>query len=288
MASSIIDEANAESVAGEIVLLRAQNDLSAILILEGVDDRKLLSRFIDEKVCEIVISYGKQFSVEGLRKARTHGVVGVVAIVDRDYDDHLGVSIVDQDIIVTDDHDVEMMLVMSPAFDRVLGELASREKVKSLLAEWTDVHTFLRETVHPIGALRYHSLKNNLSFKFKEMKYKFVGRSCEIDNVEMIREIANHSRIFQYDEQHCIESIEEWRDKEHDRWSICCGHDFTTVFGRALVSVIGSNNIIFVTQEHIERQLRLAYSTDDFRNSGLFNSIVQWEQANRPFRVLDT
>jgi hypothetical protein len=285
MSNSLTSETDGETVAAEIVLLRAANDRT-ILIVEGPTDERFFASFVDESECDIVISYGRSHSLTGLAIVTGHAIRGVLAVIDQDFDSFLDIVHNDPNVIVTEDHDIEIAMLKSRAFEKVLIELGSRAKIRALVDAGVDLRVKILEPVHPLGILRLFSLQNGLNLRFDELKFQFLNKKLELNNEDMVREVFNHSRVFGHDLQAVIEFIEDWQAKPHDRWLITCGHDVVTSLGRALQQMLGTQNSGAVQPEQIESRLRLAFSSDDFRATRIFADIRDWEAQNLPFRCL--
>jgi hypothetical protein len=234
-----------------------------------------------------VLAQGRDNAINGLTMAREHGTIGVLAVIDQDYGLLLRAMINDPDIIVNDDNDIEVTMLKSEAFDHLVRELGEPNKVAKIESCGITVRDFLVSTAHPIGALRLHSMQTSSGLKFKDLSYRFVDmKTFTYSDEEMVREVRNHSRLPNYDPNPFYAFIAEIRAAEHDKWSLCKGHDLTTLFGKSLVRIIGSCNQILVTMLEIEQKLRLAFSIDDFKACNLYPKIKDWEERNSPFVVL--
>ncbi len=282
---SLQDEVTASSVAAEIVLLRAAAR-KTILIVEGGTDERLLSVFVDGAECDIVISYGKDNALKALAIARQNYMAGVLCILDRDYLAFLDALPDDDDVIFTDEHDIEAMLIKSSAFDRLLAEMGSQEKLQEILSRGGNLREMIRDTAHDIGIFRLLSLKDGLNLTFHNLRYSFIHRRSLAVNVsEMIDEVFNSSMRRCESKAAIMKAITDWKAKPYDPWRICSGHDLTAILGRALLTLFGSHSTQATRRDEIESRLRIAFSAEDLRATNLFIAVVQWEQANPPFLV---
>jgi hypothetical protein len=287
VSSPLLSDSDAATIAAEIVMLRNAIVDKTILILEGPSDEKLLGNFIREERCEIVISWGCENALGAMQILRQRTLAGVLCIVDSDYDEFLGKSNAATDVLLTDEHDLETMLIRSKAFDKVLRELASNSKLANLTAQRLDARLLLRDAIHPLGILRLYSLSQSLYLKFEGLRFRFLDRkTMKSDVVAMVKEVyANSQKVKQsYDEDYSF--ISYWQSKEHDPWRMCCGHDLAVALGKALQSFMGTQNAGNVSSDQIESRLRLAYRPADFRNTKLFEHIRAWEKSNAPFVCL--
>jgi hypothetical protein len=257
------------------------------MLVEGGDDEKVFVHFIDEDKCEIVICHGHENALGALAKLESRNIPGILCIIDADFSAFVGQHAGGVNLLQTDDHDIEVMLFKSRAFDRVLGELGSPEKIKKLRNEGGDPREPIWKSAHPLGIFRLYSAQNGLNLKFKEISFKFVDRkSLSVDIDLMIETVFNHSRKPIADQNRIKAFIQHWLGKSHDHWQMCCGHDIAVVLGKGLQSLLGSQQSAVTDGPAIERQLRLAYSSDQFRGSVLYSGIRNWEQKNAPFLCL--
>ena len=271
MESNLSDEKDSDEVVAEVIMLRGASSKTMMLV-EGGDDEKIFIKFVDEDNCEIVICGGRDIAIPALVKLEKRSIQGVLCIVDADFSAFLGRMPSDSvSLFSTDDHDLEIMLFKSRAFDHVVKELGSPEKVKRVSKQLGDLREPIWRAAHCIGLLRFYSLTYGLNLKFKEIPFNFVDRrSLSVDIDLMIKAVFDHSRKVVVD-RHIIKNfIEEWLAKDHDHWQMCCGHDIAAILGRAFLSFFGSQRSAVTDGPKIEQQLRLAYSIDQFQNTKLY------------------
>lgn len=286
MPNQLESEIDACIVVAEIVLLRAASDRT-ILLVEGWTDERLISAFVDMDACDIVNARGHDTATYVLYELKTKAISGIICILDRDFGDFLNNLPEGPEIVFTDDHDLETMLIRSRAFDRILLELGSRSKLKEIREAGQDHRELIRDAAHDIGLLRFLSLSDKLNLKFDGLRYRFIDRrTLAVDLGSMIQEVFNHSCRRCTNEDVIKTFIACWKCKPHATWRMVCGHDLTAILAKALQSRFGTNNANSVPALEIERKLRLAYSAEDFRQTGLFQEICVWEQNNAPYRCL--
>jgi hypothetical protein len=285
MLRALEDEMEAWSVASEAIMLRAASN-KTIMLVEGAKDNKFFNRFVDKDVCDIVISYGHENAVGALAILKDRNLDGIVCVIDSDFSG-FGPVVEDPNIIRTDLHDLETMLIESPAFDRVLAELGSEAKIVNLINRGKNPREIVRAAAHPLGVLRHHSLVASLNLDFDGFGLSHVDRrTLEVDIDEMIAHSLRRSRKPPNHHQDARRYIAVWIGRRHNHWHMCCGHDLAEVFGLALQSVLGTQNATLVKADQIERALRLAYEWADFVKTALHAKIREWELRNAPYRCL--
>lgn len=279
MLSRIEDEIEPSTLAAEVLMLRAASD-NTILIVEGPSDERVFINFIEADECEIVIAHGRHNAIEATSILKKRALSGVLCIVDQDFSKFLDDDPSSENILTTDDHDLETTIFRSEAFNRVLAEFASPTKIANAKSKWRELRTPIVLAAYPIGLLRLYSLQACLHLTFEGVRPVYVDRRTLAVNLDlMIKTIAAHSmKSVDFDSIRAF--FDRWPTGHRDPWTICCGHDLTEIFGKSLQSLLGSRRAIEVDHEATERALRLAFSFHDFRRTNLYKSIRSWEQKN--------
>jgi hypothetical protein len=283
----IFEERDGETIAAEIVMLRADSPDCTILIVEGDSDYRFMTGFIEYSMCEMLVAEGHENAIKAVAVADKLSVAGIICLLDRD-----AKPIVEREgsgtaFVFTDESDLETMLMRSPAFQRVLAEMGSAEKLKRARARKQDAQQLICDAAAPVGALRHISRRDALHLKFETISYDFVDRRTLIPNVtRLINEVLAKSRNFTTAKATLRVRISELIEQVGNLWDICCGHDLTAIFGRSLCSLFGTLNSGEALPRQIESRLRLAFGAREFCASLLFKSIRRWEKANVPFVCL--
>lgn len=277
---SVDREANA-------IRLRRSTFSGAFLLVEGSSDRVFYERFIDKISCQSVSVSGKPSS-----KLRVIAVLeileksifkGVLAIVDADFDALETSSHHSPNLLRTDTHDLETMLLNSFALDKVVAELGSEEK---LIRFGRDVRTALLEAGMLVGYLRWISQRDGLNLTFNGIKFsEFINKqTLGIDEFILIKEVHNKSQAFSIKSEDIQQRITNLKSNSHDPWQVCCGHDLVEILSIGLRKAIGSTDRI--EPNSLECSLRLAYEEAYFLKTQVYSSICIWESNNQPFKVL--
>lgn len=259
-------------------------------MVEGGSDKVFYERFTEKLACELVTVSGKPSSklrVIGVLKIleQESNLKGVLAIVDADFDRLATPSYRSSNLLYTDAHDLETMLINSPAFDKVLSEFGSKEKI---LQFNRDIRLALLESSISVGYLLWISQDDELNLTFEGISFsKFVDeQNLQVDELKLIREVKNKSQAFTLKDEDLQLRLKNQKNDSHDPWQVCCGHDLVEVLSLSLRKTIGSNKASDVDPDRLERYLRLAYEEVYFRNTQLYSSIRNWEDNNQPFKVL--
>ena len=278
----------ADAVANNIRLLRTQWR-GSVIVCEGSTDARILGRFIDESLCKLEVAHGKDNALEALLILKSSGVVGVLAMVDKDCVLLNGDLLDDPNIVYTDSHDLETMMIQSPALEKVLSEYGSEHKIHIYEKNWaTSVRESLVRAATPIGILRLCSSRRSLNLKFEGCNYSaFIDKdTLSVCVPEMAQEIINKTRNHSITVQSLLSYLEYDLDHSVDAWDAVCGHDVTEVLSLSLRKLFGSCNANDVTARSLERSLRLAYERTHFMESRLFQRLKDWEANNPPYRII--
>jgi Protein of unknown function (DUF4435) len=264
------------------IRLRRSTFFGTFLLVEGSSDKIFYKRFIDKIVCQIVVMAGKIRVIGVLAILEKASFDGVLGIVDADFDRLEGSVHESVNLLRTDTHDLETMLIDSPALDKVIAEFGSAEKIAKLNL---DVSTSLVDAGKSIGYLRWVSQCERLNLKFSDLKFsKFINeQTLQINEPALIQEVKNKSQALSLKTEDLQQRISDEKSKGFNPWQVCCGHDLVEILALGLRKGIGTMS---VDVDSLERSLRLAYEEVYFRKTQLWVNIRQWESNNQPFQVL--
>jgi hypothetical protein len=278
---------NPSYIANQIRLLRNQPQYTehSFLIAEGDTDARVWKNLVDSTKCRVEIAHNKDNAVAVLNILEKGNFVGVLAVVDADFDILEGTVSLSQNLLFTDTHDLETMLLKSPALEKVLSEHGSEDKIKSFAQ---DIRETLLESAKVIGYLRWASLKFDYCLKFEDLAFnKFINKeTLALNESDLIKTIKNNSQKLGLDETEVKAKMDSLKTNTQDIWYICCGHDMIAILSIALCKALGSCNSKQVEPNVLEINLRLAYESAHFRLTKLCITIQTWEQTNQPFQVL--
>jgi hypothetical protein len=284
-----------EDIANEIRIERRYPKKSyTFLLVEGNTDERVYQHFIAKNRCQIIVAHSKENAINALAILEADNFLGVLAIVDADFLILEEKQPSSQNLLLTDMHDLELMMINSPAFEKVLVELGSTDKIAKLEERYKkDLRLLLIECALPIGYLRWVSLREKLSLKFEDLKFeRFIDKQkLTVDIMRLIRVVQSHtadniSQKQQLKDDEIHARMQQLHSDSHDPRHVCCGHDVVAILSLALRRAIGSNSSKDVEPDHIEMCLRLAYERSYFSQTRLYAAIQDWEQANAAFVVL--
>ncbi|MGB3561065.1 MAG: DUF4435 domain-containing protein [Geitlerinemataceae cyanobacterium] len=277
-----------ERVANKIQLLRT-TFYGSFLLVEGSSDKVFYQRFVHSTECKLEITAGKPSSkiraikiLEILEKSKFQGIL---AIVDADFDRLEASPHYHPNLLRTDTHDLETLLINSPALEKIIAEFGSEEKVKKLDQ---DLRSILLEAGVSIGYLRWISHTEKLNLTFEGMTFnKFLDeKTLQFNELSLIQEVKKKSENLSLSDEYLQQRSIEKKSNNYDPWQVCCGHDLVEILSLGLRKAIGSNNSSEVKPDCLERSLRLAYEESYFSLTQLYLELSLWESNNHTFKVL--
>ncbi len=282
-----------DGIANKIISTRKYpgNDFLSFLIVEGDTDNKFYASFVDKNRCQIIVAFNKSLVIQVISILERETFPGALAIVDADFDILESNPPSSSNVVLTDTHDLETMIIRSPAFEKVLGEFGSEEKIHQITQKiGKDIRTLLLECGTPLGYLRWVSLRENLSLAFEDLNFsKFISRdSLTIDRHELIQAVKNKSQRPDISEARLKASIQDLQNDAHNAWYVCCGHDLIRILSRGLHGAFsrGKNDTRDASPDILEISLRLAFEHSHFYKTHLYLSVQNWERANAPYVIL--
>lgn len=271
------------------IRLRRSTFSGTFLLVEGSSDKIFYEHFFDKVVCALISISGKPSSklrvIAVLNILKESDFQGILAIVDADFD-HLEISSQSSpNLLRTDTHDLETILLNSSALDKVIAEFGSEEKISRF---GRDIRTALLEAGMPIGYLLWVSQLDELNLTFDGITFsKFIDdQTLQIDEFKLIQEVKKKSQAFGLKSEDLQQRLTNQKNENHDPWQVCCGHDLVEILSLGLRKTIGSAKASDVEPNSLERNLRLAYEETYFCKTQIYSSIRSWESSNQPFKVL--
>lgn len=227
----MIENLTGYDIAAEAEMVRAKFK-GTILFLEGHGDMLLFERFVDTNHCYPLIAHGKENAVEATQILEDKGFPGIIAIVDADHWHIVGYVCLTRNVVLTHLHDVELIIIQSNAFIRLIKEYASPPKLAEFLKrdKKSDLRDVLLEKCFPIGIFRLISYEKKLNLKFNELKFKsFVDvATLNIDIRKMVTAVASNTKKTGINPQELISKVQrKMTANTYERYQVCSGHDVT-------------------------------------------------------------
>ena len=280
---------NATRLITKLKMLRSGKKSRSFIVVEGVTDLRLYSKFIDPNLCSIIIADSKQNVKACIEACNKEDVGGIIGIVDADFnrvDEEIGEM---PNLYMTDAHDLECMLLNSPAYEDIITEYVNVNKYARFEGRKQEkVRQTLLRNAAAIGYLRWYSLQENLGLNFSLLDFNlFVDQdTLEIDLKVLIQQVLVRSRkINAYEVNYLVAKLRELLDQDEDLWQICCGHDLIEILSLGFVNIFGDYNAKNLFAGQLEGSFRLAYTKSYFEMTMLYKNLMEWERMNAPFML---
>ncbi len=267
-------------------MLRAGSPGLAMCIVEGKDDLKIFRTMMHPTKCSIRVANGWENALGALRKLESEGVMGVVSIIDADLRRLEGDTPESPNLFWSDFHDLEIELIQSSAFERVVSEFCDPEQALHLAS--SDIRERLFKAATPLAYLRLHSYREDLNLTFSDLTYSdFVDKhTLDVDEAKMVRAVKNKSQRHELKDSDLLEAVKKLSDPQHDRRHLCRGHDLTEIFSLGLRKAFANHQSADVSAARLESLMRAAYQVVDFAKTALHAALKTWEGNNVPFVIL--
>lgn len=277
-----------EVIANRIRQKRQVHGRAVFLIVEGDDDAKLFSSFVDRQRCRIQPAYGRPSVEAALAILEDNGFWGVLAIVDTDFDLLEGRAPARPSLLRTDMRDIECMMLASPALDRVLREHGDEDRIEHFeTGAGVTVREHLLALAETFGYLRWLAHRQSLAFRFEGFPFHRViaRKTFQIDAGQVLGVLQEHSRMGTLDHDGIAQDIEALRAHAPDLWQLCSGHDMVALLALGLQYVLGQRHKAEVKRELLEKDLRLAYDLAYFAETALCRALREWHETHAPILV---
>ncbi len=264
---------------------------TTFLLVEGGSDQRFWAARIDRQRCQIRDMKGRDLALRELETVQRESKGGFVAVLDADFDRVDGTLAVKPNVAWTDYHDLEVVLIASPALDRVLVEVASSNKVAEIeKAEGRSVRDILLAEGLGLARLRFVSRQRNLGLTFRkpsEGSFRYLAYSAfcdkatwKVDLAKLVQEVLNFSNQPKLKVPDLLDAMAGVQSS--DSLQLCVGHDLVGLLMVGLRKNIGDRSL---TIEELEERLRLALHKEDLERTQMYQQLREWEQQNAPYRI---
>lgn len=261
------------------------------VFVEGGGDFKLWRNFMQKLTTKVTICNGCDNVIAATMLGNEKGI-RCFGIIDSDFRKILGAEELPNNIFVTDDHDIEMMICHTESLAKVLNNYDSSQKIDDYEASNGSVRDFVLALSNQIGYLKLLHKRKNLNIELKHKNddneivlpsyEKFLSKQCQIKSVEeMIRYLLqwseSHGKRPNKTFEEVVEAYKIESATEQDTWQLSNGHDFVYLLAYVIWKKIGCKR---KTRQELESDLVLAYEQEYFKNSSMYSVMNDWFLAN--------
>jgi hypothetical protein len=284
-----------ERIANQVMMFRTHHK-GSFMIVEGSTDAKVFHNLVDQRKCRLVIAHSKYNATKGISLLDHRGLKGALAVVDADYWILEGIHPDSPNLFLTDTHDMETMLLRSPALEKALVEYLPSAQMERVGEVAEAVRKGLLQVGVPIGYLRWVSFREDAGLNLNTLQpEEFVDlKLLEVDSdrlAEMVKAATKGTRLTASELKRKVAVL---RKKDADPWQIVQGHDLidlmTIILPLVAKKIFDSRISKRIRRrslnEKLEEDLRLAYQPSFFQTTRLCESIQEWESDSSPYKVM--
>lgn len=264
------------------------------LIVEGQKDLKIYGKFINNQEIIITVAFGKQKVKEIIGILTKRGFDRKIGIIDADFTRISEEEDVIDGLFITDDHDIEVMIIKTQALECVLHVFCYKSKIKEFEKKYkVSVRNQIFKLGKEIGYLKLANKIYDLGLVFKsknpegnQIKYKnFI---CDktlryLGDEKLIGTVINYSinKSGNVKSKEIIDDrLSAIKEKEYPIDQLVSGHDLTNALFILMRKVLNSRNKMLQCTNSVEDSLTLAYEFNDFKTTDLFAEIKNWADKN--------
>lgn len=273
----------AEEIANEIKM-RCASSSGPFLLVEGDSDVTFFSHHTSIGIENIMPSFGCESLLEAIVSLQDRENKKVLGIIDLDYRGIAHAHILPDNVVTTDSHDLETMMFDSPAFDKVLRQKSSQDKVRSYPNGSQGIKGKILKLGEYIGCLRLYSHLHGRNYSFENLDYeKFIDRKklafLETKFVSHLRGIHPNNGSVPEDVSKESRATAKKLSILSAPFRLCCGHDIMEIMAIGLKSMWGSYLGTKISGHLLEEDFMLAYSHQMFRTSQLYQKVNKWFES---------
>lgn len=249
------------------------------ILVEGASDARLFKKMMHEDAVDFTITHGKENLLGVLELVKRQGKRNkklILAIKDADFDRILDTKYEYENLLLTDEHDIELTLLKSACLKDFLAEFSNTKKHSQ------EVLKILLESAKPLSLLRLINERDKLGLKFEELMlkpkkdYQITERGIELDLNRLIEKLISRSstEISRYE---LTEKVRELEGQIYDLEQLSNGHDLMELLhlwmnkSRPKKNKKGKPKV--VDKEGAESFFRAAYRLDQFQQTQLFRDL---------------
>ncbi len=258
-----------------------------VLIVEGDDDKNFYRRNLELEEWNFYIhvakycDYSKGRAIELARCNQS--IADFCTIVDADHDRILNLEPKDSNIILTDNHDLELDIIISGTLQKIVDLKVAKNLVENLTKNTRDLQEFILDKSKILGKLRYVNMKEKWFCRFRKLNYGkdgkinlFFERKMFISEDECIKKILSHKcksspNIKLKNVKKKLNEYAEFLDNQ-DKLQLCHGKDVIQIFVYYL-----NKNLRGHRKEEINiNSVYLAYEKQFITYTKLYTKFNKW------------
>ena len=269
------------------------------VFVEGGSDFKLWRNFMQKRQTKVTICNGCDNVIEATVLGNEKGI-RCFGIIDRDFRSILGSEELPDNVFITDDHDIELMISHCDSLGKVLNNYDSSQKIDDYEFAHGSVREHVLALTDQIGYLKLLHKRNDLNISLKKKDKdgdmelpnyeRFLDQHCQIKSTtDMIAYLLqwseNHGKKANKSVEEIVEAYTTEVSTVQDSWQLSNGHDFAYLLSYFVHKEIGCKK---KSRQEIESDLVLAYEHEYFKNTLMCREMFDWFMAHNNNETLFT
>ncbi len=280
------------SIANSILMDKSFKGVN--LLVEGEIDNLFFIKFTEKQNCRITVAFGNEKVIEILDILELRNFRNAVGVIDSDFRIILNKIPKNPNVILTETHDIETLIIKSPTFDYLTNLYVSKEKLDEFSTQIKNSFLeYILELAKPIALFRLMNEKENLQLRFKPelydgkpLKYnEFIDKDkFSFSGWEKL--ITTVKNYYNQNPSLSISKTKEYLEKmsqnNFNLLELCNGHDITHILSIGFQKKIGSKNI---DAGEIDKTLVNSYDSSYFKKTELFKKLITWQTSNSHLNI---
>ena len=269
---------------------RMDTDFNGVyLYVEGGTDESFWKKFIDTNLVHICVCHGCEIVIQTIQLHQQANVKKYLGVIDKDFRDILGTMPMNHDIVVSDCHDIEMMMYSSDAYRNMLLSIDCHNKLGEYEAKHGSILQYVIGLTNIIGYAKLASKKKGGILEFRRGKDfelvvpKYEGMMDADGNYvgdDRLARIINafssqNAKLPRVTDNQIVELMHREMENPIDDMMLSNGHDVSYLMPYVLRRKCRFRRAGLDT-DMIDSILMAAYSREMFHNTNLYQSMVAW------------
>ena len=269
---------------------RMDTDFNGVyLYVEGESDESFWKKFVDTNNVKICVCHGCEVVIQTIETHQQAQVKKYLGVIDRDFRDILGTIPNNHDIVVTDCHDIEMMMYHSDAYRNMIISIDRQNKLGEFESKNGSILKYVLFLTNKIGYTKLASKKDGELLEFRREKNyeldvpKYEGMLDADGNYqgdERLARIINvfssqNTKLSKLTDKQIVDLMQREMKNEIDDIIISNGHDVSYLIPHVLRKKCRFNKSR-LDKTMIDSILMAAYSKEMFQETNLYQAMVAW------------
>lgn len=268
------------------------------LVVEGIKDYKLFSKFINNSNVKIKEAFGFEKVKLVLQLLSERGYSNRLGIIDSDFSEILSIKHDVDGLFITDCHDIEVMIFKTQALETVLRTYVPASKIQIYeTKKGKSIREIILELGAEVGLLKLANKVYDLGMIFKpqvpegnQIRYRDFINEVWLDfngRKALIESLLNYSRSKSKSlksEEEITKRLDEIASSKYKIDHLVNGHDLSNILFLLIKKTLASTSKMLNDFNAIEDSLILAYEYDDFKTTRLYSGVREFE-TNRKTQI---